>query len=789
MAVAPEKIKETPVGKKIVSDFDGVWVDRGLAKIGTYFKEQLEERFGKKADSIQDLSVIPDMDHTPINRPARGLKGKISFLHHSRRKPTEFAGMLKEEGEKGAWIHIASGRPATTEYYGVTVDQADRAGIPYVDISHTPVTSKKDKANRINSILSKAHVIESVNTDEVWEDDRKSAKSFAVRFPAKVKYFDYGYPIEPEFLAQHPNLEVVSVKELRKRKKAEKSAPGVSETRNAWIREKTAGGIHNFMLSVHKYTRWLTPTHLNILGFMEVAAGAAIAASRDPNEPGGEKVKTAEAAVLIAKGSILDAGDGSLARIMEAEDPNSIDSKRGPYYDALSDRGQEKALAKSREKQANERGGLVGSLGKVAAFGTDITNPFTSLTRAFAEHRGKVVPESGRGIFGAVGTRPGRALIGGIATLWPEPKGIPLQLTADVLMTTSNLVTTVDRLRIAFSKEEGTLSKEARDNARTRLTVLGISTAVSLADSLFTYWRMHKDDPKPPEMKPVSSFTYVRVLNAIERYCSEEGLEHRFVGGTVTDWIGPQTEFNIDVSKKRVTLKKPNVPVPVRSDGSVKDIDLIVFNANEERMTRARETFARWKVVYENSGVIIPQISIEAAKQPDGEKRSRIKQFVIAWEMDKKGAPHLVFGKVDQEIKRASIAPWKLDTGNGTNLTILNPVGQALCYELRVPSGYKPKDLEEIGTYNDWVIRSPYSKIDLINNLANQTIEEGLRRGVDYNEIFREWRNYIHNVSHNVDTLTNIKRSIIGVYWKTIGTQVAHGKVLGLAKFSDRLTG
>lgn len=563
---------------------------------------------------------------------------------------------------------------------------------------------------------------------------------------------------------------------------------GTSETRNSRLREKVVTPVQTITKAIHKKVPGLTPTHLNILGAAEVGIGAIIAASRDPYKKGGEKLKTPVSSILIIKGSLLDAFDGSLARLKASEDPNSVNFKKGGIYDVLSDRFQELVLALSRAGSAVKRKSKIGTMTALAAA---VTNSWPSITRAFSESKGKPVPESGKGIVGLIGTRPGKAVLGGIATEFTNPKGLPVQPVIDTAITVSNIITAIHRLQTAFGQSEATLSPATRGEAKTRLKILGAVGVIAAGASLFTYWRLNRHRLQK-EVKPaLKDADYLQVLNTIERYCNEYGLDHRFVGGTFTDFIGPKTEAEIDIARRKVTLKKPNSAALRRSDGTIKDVDMIIYTPDRSKFLGVRKDFAEWTARETEKGIALPQISIEAARHPNWPERNSLKQFVTAWEINKWDRPHLVFGAVDQEIAPASIAPWRLDLGNGTQITVLNPVAHALCYELRVPSGVKRKDRQEIGTYDSWVIKSPYSKLDLVDKLARQTIAEGLREEVNYNFLYSDWVDYIENLSKRADILTGIKGKITGLYWNTIGTQVAHGAGIfkGFAKFGNRMTG
>lgn len=765
----------------VVTDLDDCAFDRGLftREVGRRMRSVLPHKLSKR--SVGDFT---ELDHTPIDRPVRGLEA-ISAFFHFRRKPIEgVIHPLRDAIASGIPVIAATGRRAKTRWDKGTRDQADRAGLNFTDIILTP--------DGVSGKVSKAKTIKRVGATHYLDDDPDTIQYVNRENPGlQIIHIDHGHHLSKEYLSKNPNITVIPAAQLhRKRQVAKEGSSGVSETRNSTLREGVATPIQAITRLVHRVFPWLTPTHLNILGAAEVVIGAVIAAIRDPRKLGGEKGKTAAAATLITKGSVMDAFDGALARLMAAEDPNTVDFKKGSIFDAISDRVQEVALAFSRAWSAAKRGGKLGWVSSVAALATAVTSFGPSLSRALSEFFGKPVPESGKGISGLIGTRPGRAFLGTLATLYPEPKGIPAQLGVDLMLTGSNFLTTVDRLRTAFGSSEATLSQTVRDEAKTRLKVLGGLGAFALASSVLTYWILSKRrNQEQPEAR--REIDLMNVISGLERYCKEQGLEHRFVGGTFTDFIGPQTKFAIDISKKTVTLVNPNKPALIRSDETVKDIDMVVYTPDQSKLQEARRNFAEWGARAEAQGLAFPQISLEAARHPDWPKRNPLKQFVTAWEVDEQNVPHLTFGAVDKAIKPSSIEPWKADLGNGTQITILNPVAHALCYALRVPSGIKRKDKTEIGVHDDWVVSLPFSKISLVRGLARQTIAEGLQEGVDYNVIFREWADYIEALAKKPDFLTKLKGIVTGLYWNTIGTEVAHGKGIFrvLSKTSDKLTG
>lgn len=543
----------------------------------------------------------------------------------------------------------------------------------------------------------------------------------------------------------------------------------VSETRNSRSRNWITVPIQAITRPVHKKLTWLSPTHLNILGAAEVGLGAIAATAG----------KTATAATLIASGSLMDVFDGTLARMMAAEDPKSVDFKKGGIYDVLSDRAQELSLALSRAWSADKRGN---TFGKLAALATAVTSPLPSISRAFSESLGKSVPESGKGVIGLIGTRPGRAVLGTVGTLNNES-----QLGIDIVMTISNLATASVRLRTTISHGGTSLSRETREDAKTRLKVLGAFGAIASVATLIAFRKLQeKHSQEEPEI--TKELDFMDTLRNVERYCAELCLDHRFVGGTLTDFIGPQTRFEINVGERTVKLMDPNKNNLFRLDGTVKDIDMVVFTPDRCKFLEARKQFAEWVTRARAQGIAFPKISVEAARHPDWPKRNPWKQFVTAWEIDGDSIPHLVFGVVDTSIKPSSIEPWKVDIGDGTQITTLNPIAHALCYRLRVPSGIKRKDKEQIGVDNRGV---SLSKIKLVNGLAFQVHIESERQEVNYSTIYKEWVDYIKGISRSSDFSIRMRRTFTGLYWDTIGTQVAHrsGIFSRVPDLTDRMAG
>ncbi|OGD87242.1 hypothetical protein A3H83_00010 [Candidatus Roizmanbacteria bacterium RIFCSPLOWO2_02_FULL_39_8] len=539
-----------------------------------------------------------------------------------------------------------------------------------------------------------------------------------------------------------------------------------SETRNSKLRELTASPIQLITQRLHEAFPSLEPNHITAAGIVGTAIGSLIAL--DGNQ------KAASLPVLCISAG-LDAFDGALARRIEAESPGSVDFKKGAVYDSISDRTQELVMALSRAVSANKKGS---TLGKALALLNAVSNSLPSTAKAFAETKGVVVPENGRGPKGVIGTRVGRAVLGIASTVFPEVKSVPTQIIADAIVTSANIATAIERADLA-RKETGTLAESDRADARVRFKALALFTAIAVGTSAITYIHLknRKSEKSDTQEKDApSEDEYLQIISDIESYCRENELDHRFVGGTVTDLIGPETEFQIDVAERRIKLINANKPRMIREDGSVKDMDLVVFTKSREEFLRAKSEFERKEAEAKTQNKPFPQISIESAYQPDWPKRNKLKQFVSAFEFNQNGSSHLAFGDTTQEISPETLQPWTINIDGWNQITVFNPVAHRLCYELRVPSGLKPKDV---------------AKMPPLENFAYAVITAGLDSGIDYRIVYNSWWTYIQKLQRFPDPLTKVKGKITEVWWKTLGTSVTHGKgMLGnLSRFNNKMNG
>lgn len=292
--------------------------------------------------------------------------------------------------------------------------------------------------------------------------------------------------------------------------------------------------------------------------------------------------------------------------------------------------------------------------------------------------------------------------------------------------------------------------------------------------------------PKFPEVaKAEESDYYIGTILEMERIFKEAGLDHRFVGGTFTDLLSPQTTSAIDVEKRTVSLINSPRPVPRRKDGTTKDIDIVCFGGEKELIERVEEVYRIQMKKERAKGKPFSYVSLEYANRADWTPRKRHRQFVTTFDIDENNVLSLNFRSINQSISWESVEPWTVNVGEKGSITVLNPYAHALCYALRVPSGVKKKDkeTETVTLENDRL--KAYNKMFLIMSLAKRVSEVDLRSGIKYNDkydpntgltgLYRPWIDYINKLLKDPDPVTWGIAKVTKTYWNTIGTRVAHG--------------
>lgn len=284
-----------------------------------------------------------------------------------------------------------------------------------------------------------------------------------------------------------------------------------------------------------------------------------------------------------------------------------------------------------------------------------------------------------------------------------------------------------------------------------------------------------------PRVEFLPRHYYLRSLQWVQRTAEARDLRHCFVGGAVTDLITPDTQIrSVDPGNRVISVADSALINPIRTDGTEKDIDLLGFTSDYDKFAEARAWF-RIASHVKNPRVPFSHISLEGAQYPHFPKKGRLSQWVTRWVVDKDNQLNLNFGSVTQPISWESIAPWTINFEDiGLRLTTLFPEGHELCYHLRMPSGVKPKDIEPVAAWNG------RNKLEILREFAQKVNELCKKQGYDFAPLYDPWREYILRLAETDDRFIRAQAAVVGTYWNTLGTDVAHGKIGVVAALSDR---
>ncbi|MBD3250733.1 MAG: hypothetical protein GF381_04165 [Candidatus Pacebacteria bacterium] len=230
----------------------------------------------------------------------------------------------------------------------------------------------------------------------------------------------------------------------------------------------------------------LTPDHITGLGLVLVVISEGLSVSE-------EKSLRRLGLFMYLVGQFCDKLDGVWAREMIASGYDH-DSRRGALVDAVADRLVELFTSLGQMARAS---GQDDELGVLMALASALTNNTSSLTRAYAEANGKSVPEAGSGLFGFLGTRAGRAVLGFVVRLAPESKvpltDISLPAVLAGLSALTTLLTAYERVCVACDKQIlPILTQKEKDQARTRFVLMAITSSVAVIASLLLFSRLKR---------------------------------------------------------------------------------------------------------------------------------------------------------------------------------------------------------------------------------------------------------------------------------------------------------
>lgn len=269
-------------------------------------------------------------------------------------------------------------------------------------------------------------------------------------------------------------------------------------------------------------------------------------------------------------------------------------------------------------------------------------------------------------------------------------------------------------------------------------------------------------------------------ITAIEDYCRKNRISHRFVGGvSYGGLVSETTTYRINASQKTIELFGHNPLSLVRTDGTIRDIDVILFCPKRKSMQNLRNYITTLEKKAAKEHIPFPVIAMENAIY-EPEIRNTTAQFVTAIEVTKQNDVYLTFDDITQKICWQSLEPWTVILEDNTKFTTRNPIADYCAYHIRAPGGIKPKDQE---------------KLKWLKKLSEAVTQEGkmLVPPVDYGSevYFSSWREYMRKLDGTTHARIRLKKWLLSLYWKTIGTTFAHGKgfLRYLLVFSNQFTG
>ena len=266
--------------------------------------------------------------------------------------------------------------------------------------------------------------------------------------------------------------------------------------RNSNLREIAKQPLNKIVELLDNAFPWLTPNEVTALGTAGI--GVLIIYTSKLEEEGKIDLKTSlKLLTAFAALSGTDAIDGSLARYKAEHGDTSHDSNVGQLVDSMSDRVQEAFLSWLAMYRAAQQGD---KLWLITATLTALTNPLSSIVRAWAESKGIAVPESGKNLFELLGTRLGRAATSTTRLLPPLEIGeTSAQALIDGLTAAATTKITISRIQavqeVQLSEEPLALDEETINNAKRRFNLLtGLSVITGITTSFLFYKLINKEN-------------------------------------------------------------------------------------------------------------------------------------------------------------------------------------------------------------------------------------------------------------------------------------------------------
>ena len=224
-----------------------------------------------------------------------------------------------------------------------------------------------------------------------------------------------------------------------------------------------------------------------------------------------------------------------------------------------------------------------------------------------------------------------------------------------------------------------------------------------------------------------------------------------------------------------------------RSNGTVKDVDMICFDPDQEKVNEFKKWLQEEGKNAKLRGDPYPDVNMEPTRYADWKKRNSLTQFVSGIDVDEDGQMNLTFGGLKKPIADESMEAWNVLLEDGSSITTLSPFAHAMRYSMRVPSGFKPKDL--VKKYGKDADGNPaYTKLDLVKLVARQASDKGLDFWLhDYKDgIYEPWVDFTKKMYQHagsvdrIDIFTASKALTTAGYWRTVGPALSHG--IGILK-------
>ncbi len=213
---------------------------------------------------------------------------------------------------------------------------------------------------------------------------------------------------------------------------------------------------------------------------------------------------------------------------------------------------------------------------------------------------------------------------------------------------------------------------------------------------------------------------YIKILGLVEQVCKRYHLNHRFVGGSFTDFLGIDTNMTVDSTSRKIYLRNPNAATIKYSNKYIKDIDLLTFTEDKDYIIQAKRDLgtladeARRKYNYQ-----FPRITVKSVSYPEWEDKSTVKEFLSSFlsslYVNRERKLFIGYCDIFQQIPWVTAQPWKLKLDEDTEITTFYPHAHALTYGLFIPGGFRKKD-RQIKT--DCKTGRQFSKFSVLFSLA-----------------------------------------------------------------------